>query len=153
MHDFTYQFVKEVRRWADAKVPYRHRGVSMAGCDCTGLLIGVLQSLGYFKNYSLRNYPIDWNLHAKADDYLECEICKIANAIKNNDIQTGDIILFTFGKCVAHLGVVVDASSYLFVHQHRNARHTVYSTLRNSPWGARIAKVYRIDTVRLEKFS
>ncbi|GAH75445.1 unnamed protein product, partial [marine sediment metagenome] len=40
------EIAEEARKWADAKVPYRHRGVTNEGCDCSGLLIGVMQKLG-----------------------------------------------------------------------------------------------------------
>jgi cell wall-associated NlpC family hydrolase len=126
-------------------VPYQHRGTTRAGCDCTGLIIGVLKELGYLKWYVLRKYAKDWNLHAGADDYLVREISKIADPVMFG--TAGDIILFRFGRCTAHAGIVIDNG--LFIHNHVNARKCTIGKLSNSPWSKRIAGYYRIREDRL----
>ena len=126
-------------------VPYQHRGTTKAGCDWTGLIIGVLQELGYLKGYILRKYAKDWNLHAGADDYLIREISKIAVPVLTP--APGDIVLFKFGQCVAHAGIVIDKG--LFIHSHVNARKCDISRLHNSPWTKRISGFYQIQEDRL----
>lgn len=141
----SQDIVKEVEQWLG--VPYQHRGITNRGCDCSGLLIGVLQSLGYMKDYQLRKYPKDWNLHAMADNYLEEELLKIANEIKEAP-QPGDVLLFFFGRCKAHLGIVTKHP--LFVHCYKDSKKVVYGVMNKvSPWYSNLAGVYRIDENKL----
>lgn len=139
-----------VKIWKDLKVQYQHRGTTRNGCDCTGLIIGALRELGYLKNYKLRNYPPDWNLHAKADNYIIKEVSRFADEITKPNIDIGDLILFNFGKCVAHIGVMIENG--LFIHCHRKSRKCVVSSLWNSPWTKRIHSFYRLNEAKLNGF-
>jgi len=131
--------------WKDLKVQYEHRGTSRNGCDCTGLIIGALREMGYLKNYKLRIYPPDWNLHAKADNYIVEELSKFADEITKPGI--GDLVLFHFGRCIAHVGVVIENG--LFVHCYLGSERCVVSSLRNSQWTKRISGFYRLDKDKL----
>lgn len=137
-----------VKEWQKLGVVYEHRGITRKGCDCTGLVIGVLKEMGYLKIYKLRNYPPDWNLHAKADNFIVEELSKVAYVIETPSI--GDLVLFYLGKCVAHVGVVIENS--LFIHCHRNSKKCVISNLWNSEWTKRIFCFYRLDECRLNGF-
>lgn len=139
------QFCNVVKLWRDLKVQYEHRGTTRNGCDCTGLIVGALRELGYLKNYKLRNYPPDWNLHAKANNYLTEEISKVADKIKKPDV--GDLVLLYFGRCVAHIGVVIENG--LFIHCHRKSKKVKVSSLWNSPWTERISDFYRLNKDKL----
>jgi len=134
-----------VKVWKDLKVPYQHRGTTRNGCDCTGLIIGALREMGYLKNYKLRIYPHDWNLHAKADNYIVEEISKFADKVIWPDI--GDIVLFHFGKCIAHVGVIIEDG--LFIHCNRTSKQCKVSKLGNSQWGKRVACFYRLNEDKL----
>ena len=135
-----------VKTWKDLKVQYEHRGTTRNGCDCTGLIIGALKELGYLKNYKLRIYPPDWNLHSKADNYIVDEVSKVADKISNPEM--GDLVLFYFGKCVAHIGVIIENG--LFIHCHRKGKKCKASNLWNSPWTKRIYGFYRLNEDRLK---
>jgi len=125
-----------VKLWKDLNVQYEHRGTTRNGCDCTGLIIGALRELGYLKDYKLRSYPLDWNLHAKADNYIIEEVSKFADEITEPDI--GDLVLFRFGRCVAHIGVIIENG--LFVHCYLTSKKCTVSSLYNSQWTKRIYK-------------
>lgn len=133
--------------WKDLSVRYEHRGTSRNGCDCTGLVIGILRELGYMKKYKLRIYPPDWNLHAFADNHIVEEVEKVADKIENPDI--GDLVLFHFGRCIAHIGIIIEDG--LFVHCHRRAGKCVVSSLYNSHWTKRIIHFYRLNEVKLNE--
>ena len=134
-----------VKTWQNLKVRYEHRGTTRNGCDCTGLIIGALREMGYLKDYKLRSYPPDWNLHAKADNYIVEEINKYADRVTNPDV--GDIVLFYFGRCVAHVGVIIENG--LFVHCHRASKKCKASSLWQSPWTKRIFCFYRLNEGKL----
>jgi len=143
--ELKIQLCNIVKEWKDLKVPYEHRGTSRNGCDCTGLIIGALRELGYLKNYKLRSYPPDWNLHAKADDYITEEINKVADKVANPDI--GDLVLFYIGRCVAHVGVIIENG--LFIHCHKKSKTCIVSSLWNSQWTKRISGFYRLNWSKL----
>ena len=133
--------------WKNLGVKYEHRGTTRNGCDCTGLIIGILQELGYMKDYKLRIYPIDWNLHSFADNHIVEELSKVADKIAKPDI--GDLVLFYFGKCVAHSGIVIEDG--LFIHIHQRAGKCIVSSLWNSSWTKRIVNFYRLNEDKLNE--
>lgn len=139
------RFSNTAKVWKELGVKYQHRGTTRRGCDCTGLVIGILQELGYLKDYELRIYPPDWNLHALADDYIMEELEKVAYKITKPEI--GDLVLFHFGKCIAHVGIVIEND--LFIHCNRTAKKCTVSKLNNSPWTKRIIYFYRLNEERL----
>lgn len=143
--ELRIQLCNIVKIWKDLKVHYEHRGTTRNGCDCTGLIIGALREMGYLKNYKLRTYPPDWNLHAMADNYIVEEVSKVADEIENPDI--GDLVLFYIGKCVAHVGVIIENG--LFIHCHKKAKRCKVSNLWNSRWTKRIYCFYRLNEAKL----
>jgi len=143
--ELKIQLCNVVKLWKTLKVQYEHRGTSRNGCDCTGLIIGALKELGYLKNYKLRKYPSDWNLHSKADNYIVQEISKFADEITKPN--AGDVVLFYFGKCVAHVGVIIEDG--LFIHCHRASKKVKVSSLWNSQWTKRIVSFYRLNEDKL----
>lgn len=133
--------------WKNLGVKYQHRGTTRNGCDCTGLIIGILQELGYMKDYKLRIYPPDWNLHAFADNHIIEELEKVSDKIVNSDI--GDLVLFHFGRCAAHVGVIIEND--LFIHCHRASGKCTVSSLFNSHWTKRIVNFYRLNEDKLNE--
>lgn len=134
--DIQAAFARLACEWAEASVTYRHRGTTRNGCDCTGLLIGIARELGYLKKYKLRRYAIDWNLHAGAGDYITTELIKFGSAIPNGRAAPGDIAVMTFGKCRAHVGVIV-REDLLMVHSLKTNGRCKYDILKNSMWSRR----------------
>lgn len=136
------------KEYADAKVPYQHRGYSRNGCDCTGLLLAIMQELGYMKGYKLRDYPPDWNLHAGAGNQVIDELEKLADQIPKKMAGAGDVIVMTFGKCPAHCGILVD-NNLTMVHSLSTNRCCTYSLLWNSSWYKRWVTTFRINELKL----
>jgi len=143
------QFAEEAVRWADKKVPFLHRGETDKGCDCTGLIIGVLSKLGKLKNYKRMKYKFDWNIHAGACDIITEELLKVGNFI-SGEKQKGDILLFRFGRCNSHAGVFIEGNK--FVHSTGGSMGFCrYGILKNSQWSKRIAGVIRLDEDKISK--
>lgn len=142
-------FARRAQEWARLRVPYVHRGLTREGCDCTGLLIGILKEMGYLPRYKLRYYPKDWNLHAMADDHIQQEIGAGADPITGGSPRRGDILLFHFGKCVAHAGILTRRYG-AFVHSHAGAGRCEVATLRMGKWASRHAATWRLNPEKLE---
>jgi len=147
--ELRLKFAEGAKAWAEAKVHYLHRGFSFRGCDCGGLVVGIAKQLGLIDNYKMRMYPRDWNLHSGAGNYIVEEIEKIANKIPNSEIDVGDIPIFRFGKCIAHVGVLLNKSTMCFAHSHRIAGHCWYAVLRNSNWSKRWVETYRLSNEKM----
>jgi len=150
--DLNEQIILEADNWAH--VPYCHRGTTRQGCDCTGLIIGIMQSLGFMKNYQLRKYPVDWNLHDGIDNHIQEEMEKVAVSIHRTNKQPGDILLFRFKnqKHVAHVGILL--TTKLFIHAWRSAGQCKVSTLDGGKqWLSRMTAVYRFDIEKIRRLS
>ncbi len=145
-------FKEEAIKWAEEKVRYVHRGVSKLGCDCTGLIIGVCREIGYLGNYKLRNYSKDWNLHNGAGNYIIEELEKVANEIPKNEITEGDILVFSWGRCLAHVGILVNKNNGKFVHCFVDSKKCIYGILFNSGFGKRWKKSYRLNVEKMKRF-
>ncbi len=153
MMDLQTKFKEEAIRWAEAKVKYLHRGVSKFGCDCTGLIIGIARSIGYLKAYKLREYSTDWNLHSGKGNYIEEELKRVANEIPKGEMIEGDILIFYFHTCLAHVGILVYIKNCKFVHSYVDSKRCEFAILHNSMWTKRFKKVYRLDPVKMEKLN
>ena len=147
MSDFGDRIASEAKKFADAKVPYRHRGVTMRGCDCTGLLIGILNNMGLLKNYKLRKYKFDWNLHAGAIPIILDEILQYGDIVDTK--EPGDVLVFRFGKCDAHCGIHVGNNQ--FIHSVVTAKCCQYGITVNSPWSKRLTKIVRPNEEKLRR--
>lgn len=147
---FQERYAEEAVRWASIPVPYVHRGTTIRGCDCSGMLVGIAQVLGKLKNYKLRKYKFDWNLHKGACDIITVELEKFADLVQNSALQSGDIPVFKFGKCNAHAGIFIKKN--LFVHSlsHHCCQNGI---IRNSQWSDRWTLTYRLSNEKMARYS
>lgn len=144
MRDKIVQLAKE---YAESNVPYVHRGHSRKGCDCTGILLAIIQEIGFMRDYILPYYPEDWNLHKSRENILN-EIKKVADRIELAKASVGDILLFQFGRCISHTGILVKPN--LFVHCYKQAGKCRYGVLRNSMWQKRLIMAYRVNEEKIK---
>lgn len=89
------------------RTPYHHQGrLRGVGTDCAMLVAEVYHNAmpdrvpaidpGY--------YPPDWHMHRSAERYLEW-VEKFA--VRVDAPKPGDIVLYRWGRCLAHGGIVV----------------------------------------------
>ena len=145
-------FARLAIEWAKAEVPYQHRGTNRQGCDCTGILIGIAREMGFLKNYKLRKYPSDWNLHAGAGNQVIEEISKFGHEINQSQSGIGDIAVMRFGKCPAHCGIIVN-ENLIMVHCLKTNKRVKFDILKNSMWSSRWLTTYRPDENKLNEYS
>jgi len=138
--------------WADLKVPYVHRGFSRNGCDCSGLLVGVLQELGFVRDFEMPIYPIDWLLHDSNPNHLTTILPQYSEEVKGPIIR-GDILLFRFAKVISHLAIFVGGN--IMVHSQmgcpvsRDACLLGPRSKRVSGWSSRFVSSWRISLDKL----
>jgi cell wall-associated NlpC family hydrolase len=128
-------------------VPYVHRGTSRSGCDCTGLVIGIFRELGFLTRFELPEYPVDWNLHAGACDRILEYLDRGFDRVTPSRSAAGDIAVMFFGRCPAHVGILVAAD--MMVHCFRDAGSVRFARMIASPWSARWRYTYRVNEEKL----
>ena len=109
--------VSAARSWIGT--PYHHAAdVKGAGVDCAMLLVRVYCDLGLVEPFDPRPYVRDWMLHREEELYLGFLLDR-ARIVRAPD--TGDVILFRFGRCFAHGGIVTKANPLTIVHAFAQA--------------------------------
>jgi len=141
------KIAEEARRWAKIKVPYQHRGTTIKGCDCTGFLIGVLQSLGFFRGYKLPYYSFDWSMHRNSSENIIKELNDYAYEVHKSDLTIGDVLLFKFARTHSHAGIYL--GNHIFAHCYQAASRCCLGVLKNSMWEKRWTKVFRLDESKI----
>lgn len=96
--------VKLAQSWL--RTPYHHGGrVRGAGVDCAMLLAEVYQDAGMVPRIDPADYPHDWHLHRGQERYMDY-VVKYATLISGPG-QPGDGVLFRFGRCFSHGGIII----------------------------------------------
>lgn len=147
---FQERYAEEAIRWANIPVPFRHRGLTTRGCDCSGMLVGIAQVLGKLKSYKLRKYKFDWNLHSGACDIITTELDKFADRVTKSPMQPGDIPVFRFAKCNAHAGVFIKENLFIHSLSHHCCK---YGIIKNSQWSDRWTLTYRLSNEKMARYS
>jgi cell wall-associated NlpC family hydrolase len=96
--------IREAAGWIGT--PYRHMGRikgPKGGCDCLTLLAEVYERAGIVAHLEIPFYPMDWHLHRGAERYLD-GLMQFAREVAAP--EPGDAVLFRFGRCFAHGGIV-----------------------------------------------
>jgi cell wall-associated NlpC family hydrolase len=98
--------VEEARGWIGT--PYRSaqrvKGKS-GGVDCLTFIVEVFERAGIIGRYEVPFYPPDWHLHRDIERLL-LGVLEYAREIPGPP-EPGDIVLFRFGRCFAHGGIVI----------------------------------------------
>jgi cell wall-associated NlpC family hydrolase len=85
--------------------PYHHQGfLKGVGVDCAFLLVKVYAAVGLVPDLDPRPYPPDWHMHRDAERYLGW-VERYAHEVEA--ALPGDVIVYKFGRCYAHGGIVV----------------------------------------------
>jgi NlpC/P60 family putative phage cell wall peptidase len=110
--------VAAARSWIGT--PYHHAAdVKGHGVDCAMILVRVYCDLGLVELFDPRPYTRDWMLHRDDERYLGF---LLARAKIVAEPKPGDVILFRFGRCFAHGGIVAVANPLTIVHAYAPAR-------------------------------
>ena len=115
------QIVAEARRWL--RTPYRHQadvpGIR-GGVDCAMLPVRVFSALGLIPDdVDPRPYAPDWHLHRSEEIYLGW-VRRFADEV--TDPQLGDLVLFRFGRCFSHGGLIESIEPELYmIHAGQDA--------------------------------
>ncbi len=106
------QIVAEARKWIGT--PYHScADVRGAGVDCGMLLVRVFVDAGLIPPFDPRPYPEDWHLHRTGERYLGFIL---ERCVEIEDPEPGDVVVFRYGRCFSHGGIVTRRDPIVFVH-------------------------------------
>ena len=130
--------VAAARAWAGT--PYHHAAdVKGVGVDCAMLLVRVYCDLGLVEPFDPRPYVRDWMLHRDDERYLGFLIDR-ARIV--SEPGPGDVILFRFGRCFSHGGIVTVPNPLTIVHAFAPARGVLEEEVgRNGELAGRLPAV------------
>ena len=87
--------------------------VKGVGCDCAMLLVRVFCDLGLVATFDPRPYSSDWHLHRSDEVYLRL-LLERAHLIQAP--EPGDVVLFRYGRCFSHGGIVTKREPFTMIH-------------------------------------
>lgn len=91
--------------------------VKGAGVDCGQILAAVYEAVGLIPSYDPGQYPSDWHLHRDDSRYLEA-VELYAKKINSNP-KPGDIVLYKYGRCIAHGAIVIQWPTILHAYVNK----------------------------------
>jgi len=94
----------EAQSWLGT--PYHHMGrLKGVGVDCAMLPAEIYEACGLIPRQEVAFYPMDWNLHQGGERYL-AQVLEHAAEVEAP--HPGDLVLWRFGRCLAHGAIVLD---------------------------------------------
>ena len=121
--------VREARSWV--RTPYHHQGdIKGIGVDCGMLLVRVFVDTGLCEPFDPRPYADDWYLHRSEERYLGFIFDRAKEVI--NPLP-GDVMVFRYGRCFSHGGIVTDTSTLTIVHAFQPALVVLEEEVARSP--------------------
>ncbi|ACK51967.1 conserved hypothetical protein, putative phage associated protein [Methylocella silvestris BL2] len=120
MHPYDMQraaAVAEARKWIGT--PYHScADVRGAGVDCGMLIVRVFVDTGLIPAFDPRPYTEDWHLHRSEERYLGF-VTDRCTEVKRP--RSGDIVVFRYGRCYSHGGIVTSSDPLSMVHAFQPA--------------------------------
>lgn len=136
--------VAQARTWLGT--PFHHQArLKRVGCDCLGLIIGVVDELGLKDKHGQPLAGYDEITYSKEPDgvYLTQKIAALLDEVSTDQAQAGDLALFVMGDNPQHLAILTDYENALgMIHCYAQARRVVEHRL-DDDWKKRLTKVFR----------
>ncbi|MDQ6704007.1 MAG: hypothetical protein M3Z96_13450 [Pseudomonadota bacterium] len=109
--------VHEARSWIGT--PYHNQGdIKGVGVDCAMLLLRVFVDKGLCEPFDPRPYADDFYLHRSDEKYLAAILGRAKEVAAP---LPGDLMVFRYGRCYSHGGIVTLASPLTIVHAYAPA--------------------------------
>ncbi len=127
--------VAAARSWIGT--PYHHAAdVKGVGVDCAMILVRVFCDLGLIEPFDPRPYTRDWMLHRDDERYLGFLFARTREVAEPNP---GDVIVFRYGRCFSHGGIVTVQKPLTIVHAFAPARVVIEDNVeRNAELAERL---------------
>jgi NlpC/P60 family putative phage cell wall peptidase len=115
------QVVAEARKWIGT--PYHCQAdIRGAGVDCIMLIVRAFVDAGICAPFDPRPYSDEWFLHRSDEHYVDGVLERCTEV---QSARPGDIMIFRWGRCYSHGGIVTVANPLTIVHAYAPARRVV----------------------------
>jgi NlpC/P60 family putative phage cell wall peptidase len=127
--------VAAAREWIGT--PYHNcADVKGVGVDCGMLLVRIYVDLKLVTPFDPRPYSPDWHLHRSEEKYLGHLLARAESVARP---EPGDVVLFRYGRCYSHGGVVTRADPLTIIHAFHPAGLVLEEEVaRNAELAARL---------------
>ncbi len=136
--------VAQARTWLGT--PFHHQArLKGKGCDCLGLIVGVVDELGLEDRNGMRLAAYDEVTYSKEPDgaYLIQKLTGLLEEVPIAEARAGDLALFKVRENPQHLAILSDYEGALgMIHSFAPSRRVVEHRL-DDEWKSKIIKVFR----------
>jgi cell wall-associated NlpC family hydrolase len=134
------QIVTEAQSWNGT--PFAgHVRVKGVGCDCVGMVSGVMIALGVIsRDTSFPRYTLGSGSHREASLVSEW-ITQTGLFTLEQSAQPGDVIGLQLGRVIHHVGIVVSDVSFIHAVEGQGV---IESRMDGKPWENRIKMIWRL---------
>lgn len=136
--------VSQARTWLGT--PFHHQArLKGKGCDCLGLIVGVVDELGLKDRNGMRLAAYDEVTYSKEPDgaYLIQKLAGLLEEVPIAEARAGDLALFKVRENPQHLAILSDYEGELgMIHSFAPSRRVVEHRL-DDEWKSKIIKVFR----------
>lgn len=121
--------VAEARTWIRTRY-HGQADIKGTGVDCGMLLVRVFVDTGLCEPFDPRPYSEDWYMHRSEERYLGFVFDRTKEV---PDPQPGDVMVFRYGRCYSHGGIVTCASPLTIVHAFQSAGRVIEEEVSSNP--------------------
>lgn len=126
------RIVSLARAWIGT--PYHPAAdIKGVGVDCGMLLVRVFVDVGLVPAFDPRPYATDWHLHRGEERYLSFVLAACDERDDPQETQPGDILVFRFGRCWSHGGIVSTTAPLCLIHAFAAAGCVIEDQLGANP--------------------
>ncbi len=130
--------VAEATSWLNT--PYHPHGrIKGVGVDCAMLLAEVYERAGVITRVDPGYYSPQFGMH-RSEEVFESFVLRYG--VETAEPQAGDCVLFKYGRCYSHGGVMVSATK--LVHAVLRTRMVCYGDLAEAELGERERRFYSV---------
>ena len=138
------EIVNQARTWIGT--PFHHQArLKKVGCDCLGLVVGVVDELGLKDKNGVPLAAYDEITYSKEPDgaYFTQKLIELLDEVSLADMRAGDMALFKVRENPQHVAILTDYEGELgMIHCFAPARRVVEHRL-DDDWRSRLLKVFR----------
>ena len=136
--------VRQARTWLGT--PFHHQArLKAVGCDCLGLIVGVVDELGLKDSSGTPLAAYDEVTYSREPDgaYLTQKLVGLLDEVPIAEMRAGDLALFRVRENPQHLAILTDYENTIgMIHCFAQARRVVEHRL-DDDWKSRLLKVFR----------
>jgi len=142
--NISNRIITQARTWLGT--PFHHQArLKGKGCDCLGLIVGVVDELGLKDKNGVKLAAYDEVTYSREPDgaYLTQKLTGLLAEIPIDEARAGDLALFKVRENPQHLAILSDYEGTLgMIHSFAPSRRVVEHRLDND-WKLRLLKVFR----------